>query len=78
ENFLTQHKNVPIAMEFWPYGIERSGVNKKDFLDIINKLFNKFYIMDNLDEGTHDITELEGYYDDNLRGEDGLNILLVN
>ena len=22
ENFLTQHKNVPIAMEFWPYGIE--------------------------------------------------------
>ncbi len=34
--------------------------------------------MDNLDEGTHDITELEGYYDDNLRGEDGLNILLVN
>lgn len=77
-NFLKDNKHVPVVIEFWPYGIERSGVGKKDFLTTIYELFKSFYILGQFNEGVHEIKELDDYWDENLKGEDGLNILLIN
>lgn len=79
--FLSEHKNIPVAMEFWPYAMERSGVIKEDFISNINDLYANFYIMNKLSDGSQEIKNIERYYDELLNSGDsssGLNILLFN
>lgn len=79
--FLQEHKSVPVVMEFWPYAMERSGMNKVEIVGMMNDLFSKFYMMDKLEEGAKDIKEIEASYDDLLNSGDsssGLNIILFN
>lgn len=34
---------VPVVSEFWPYGIERSGMTRAEYSRIVNELFTHFY-----------------------------------
>lgn len=77
QKFIKSHPNVPTAMEFWPYGIERSGMKKEEFLTLIKSLYKKFYILGEY-EKSYDITELVNFYNQHPSGSDGLNILLMN
>jgi hypothetical protein len=38
---------MPVITEFWPYGIERSGISRKAFVDIVRQLFAHFYVIGN-------------------------------
>ncbi len=77
QDFIQAHSNVPTAMEFWPYGIERSGLSVDTFMQLVSKLYKKFYI---LGEYTtiYEIKQLEKFYKEHPTGADGLNILLLN
>jgi len=77
KKFIKQHPKVPMAIEFWPYGIERSGMQKNDFLNILKELYTTFYILGEY-EIPYDILEIEKYYDEHPSGSDGLNILFIN
>jgi len=77
KNFIKQHPEVPMAIEFWPYGIERSGMQKDEFLNMLKELYKTFYILGHYDT-PHNISEISKYYDENPSGSDGLNILLMN
>ncbi len=75
--FFLKHKNVPVATEFWPYGIERSGVSKEEYLQVAQELFNSFYLLNEYDK-MYKIEELEKFYNAHPAGGDGLNLLLLN
>jgi len=77
QNFIKSHPTVPTAMEFWPYGIERSGLKVDEFMQLIKKLYKSFYILGEYST-MYDIKELEKFYQEHPLGADGLNILLLN
>jgi FkbM family methyltransferase len=37
-------RGIPVVIEFWPYGINRSGMSVQEFCEIISELFSRFYI----------------------------------
>ena len=43
-NFLASQK-IPVVMEFWPYGLLRSGTTKKEFLASLDALFTHFMLL---------------------------------
>ena len=36
-------QGLPVITEFWPYGINRSGMSRTEYCDIANDLFDGFY-----------------------------------
>jgi FkbM family methyltransferase len=77
--FLLAHPQVPVMMEFWPYAIQRSGVSRQRFLDLVTSLKRKFYGY----HGNGVFTEFSGdaigdYYDKNLDPDGGAAVLLAN
>ena len=77
-DFLSKHKNIPIMMEFWPYAINRSGVSKEEFVEIVSSLFSKFYNFGNDGFTEYNINEIGDYFDRNTNPEGGTAILLTN
>jgi FkbM family methyltransferase len=37
-------RGIPVVIEFWPYGIRRSGMSEQEFCKILAELFSRFYI----------------------------------
>lgn len=68
--FFRAHKDVPVFMEFWPYAIERSGINKYDFCNAVEALFNSFYLVEGDDFCLKSIGEI-GLVFDRYSGPDG-------
>lgn len=76
--FLLKQK-VPVIMEFWPYGLLRSGTTRDEFLDLIKQLFTHFYIIDKDDSELKDITQVELLFDDCVKtASGGYNLAFVN
>ena len=79
QQFLLQHKHVPIAMEFWPYGLLRAGTSKNDFCSVVSKLYSHFYILDETPCTLHEISELEKYFENyGQTPAGGSHLILVN
>lgn len=38
-------RGIPIVSEFWPYGIERSGMSPSQFHQDLSRLFTDFYVL---------------------------------
>lgn len=38
-------RGVPVVAEFWPYGIDRSGMSPQEFCAILSELFSHFYVL---------------------------------
>jgi len=77
--FLQTHKHIPVAMEFWPYGLLRAGVTKAVFCTLVKSLFSHFYILDNNDNTLYDCTKIDHYFD--IYGATpagGCHLILVN
>jgi FkbM family methyltransferase len=39
-------KGIPAVCEFWPYGIDRSGISPDRFLNTVKGLFTHYYVFD--------------------------------
>jgi FkbM family methyltransferase len=37
-------RGIPTVIEFWPYGIRRSGISEQEFCEILSELFSRFYV----------------------------------
>ncbi|HEB56202.1 MAG TPA: FkbM family methyltransferase [Gammaproteobacteria bacterium] len=77
-NFLSQHPDVPVMMEFWPYAIKRSGIDKDEFSELVSGTFNKFYALEESNFYEHDITSIGDYFDKHDDPDGGSAIMLTN
>lgn len=62
KNFLRTHAQVPVFMEFWPYGIQRSGTTRERFCEIVSELFTHFHAFDAGTEIRHAISDMSDYF----------------
>ena len=77
--FFKKYKNVPVAMEFWPYGLLRSGTTKKEFCDVVKSLFTNFYILDDKKNEIYDINEVDKFFDSYSESPaGGCHLILLN
>jgi len=77
-DFLSKQK-IPVVMEFWPYGLLRSGTTKDEFLSIIKKLFTHFYIVDKECPELQDISQVEVLFDESVKtASGGYNLAFIN
>ena len=76
--FIKAHRHVPVAMEFWPYGIRRSGMSKEDFCDVVKDLFQQFYILDETTPTLRDVDEIDRFFDHFSAPDSGAHLILVN
>lgn len=76
--FFKAHQHVPVAMEFWPYGIRRSGMSKDDFCGVVKELFQKFYILDEQEPTLRDVNNIEAYFEHFNAPDSGAHLILVN
>jgi len=77
-NFLSSQK-IPVVMEFWPYGILRSGTTKNEFLENLGKLFTHFYAVDNEFTELQDISNVEKLFDECAKtASGGYNLAFIN
>ncbi len=77
-NFLSQHPNVPVMMEFWPYAILRSGVSKKEFVERVTGMYRKYITFEAGYAEEHPIDEIGRYFDLNSDPEGGSSVMLCN
>jgi len=78
KEFFKTHRNVPVAMEFWPYGIRRSGMTKDEFCAVVKELFKKFYILDEQEPVLRDVNNIEAYFEHFNAPDSGAHLILVN
>ena len=76
--FLLNHQDVPVMMEFWPYAILRSGVTKTKFFELVGSIYKKFYSLENEGFKEYDIADIGGYFERNTDPEGGTAIMLTN
>ena len=77
-NFLSSQK-IPVVMEFWPYGILRSGTTKNEFLENLGKLFTHFYAVDNEFPELQGISNVERLFDECVKtASGGYNLAFIN
>jgi FkbM family methyltransferase len=38
-------QSIPVVSEFWPYGIERSGISPGQFCKVVAEIFGSFYLV---------------------------------
>ncbi len=77
-DFLSQHPNVPVMMEFWPYAILRSGVSKKAFIERVSGMYCKYITFEAGYAEEHTIDEIDNYFDLNSDPEGGSSVMLCN
>lgn len=76
--FFRTHPHAPVAMEFWPYGIRRSGMSKEDFCGVVKTLFKQFYILDEATPTLRHVAEIDSFFDHFSAPDSGAHLILVN
>ncbi len=76
--FLLNHPDIPVMMEFWPYAILRSGVTKSELSELVGGIFKKFYSFGNEGFREYNIADIGGYFERNTDPEGGTAIMLTN
>lgn len=59
----TLGRGVPVVSEFWPYGIERSGMSRERYCEIAARFFATFLTLEGEEVVAHDIAELGDQFD---------------
>ncbi len=73
----TIRQGLPVITEFWPYGINRSGMSRNEYCEIANHLFDGFYAYKRGKWHHHVITELAGLYDSYDGSRSSTDLVLV-
>jgi FkbM family methyltransferase len=76
-NFLRTHARVPVFMEFWPYGIRRSGITRERFCEIVSETFTHFHAFDGGTEIRHAISDMSVYFSEHDGPDIGSHIILI-
>ncbi len=76
--FFREHPDVPVVMEFWPYAIKRSGVDRESFLGLVEELFSGYFVSLGGEHQYRDIKDLGAFYDEQDGPDKGSAIVLCN
>ena len=74
--FLTSHK-TPVVTEFWAYGIERSGMGRADYCEIVSELFSTYHAADEGGFSEHSTANIAELFEKYRGPRQGTNIILV-
>jgi FkbM family methyltransferase len=61
-DFFAKNRGVPVFMEFWPYGMRRSGADMNMFLSICEESFGNFIHWGSDDNHSRPISELRNFW----------------
>jgi len=67
---------VPTVTEFWPYGMERSGMKKEQYCELVSSMYTHFYNPDDMKLCA--IDEMDTMFEKYAGPEVGTNFILVN
>lgn len=76
KQFFSDHPKLPVVMEFWPYGLKRSGMSREQFCDTVKSMFNTVYVLDERQE-KQSIDKIEAIFDQFDGPESGAHLLLI-
>lgn len=77
KQFFADHPRLPVVMEFWPYGLKRSGMSREAFCETVKSIFNTVYVLDDKAE-KQSIQNIEAIYDRFDGPESGAHLLLIH
>lgn len=64
ELFKNSQKIIPVVSEFWPYGMQRAGISKEEFINIVSEIFSHFLVLRKNRFIKYDIKYIELFYDE--------------
>ena len=76
KQFFAEHPRLPVVMEFWPYGLKRSGMEREAFCETVKSIFNTVYVLDEKME-KQAIENIEAIYDKYDGPESGAHLILI-
>ncbi len=74
--FFADHPRLPLMMEFWPYGLRRSGMGRDDFCAIVKSMFTGLYVLGGEPNRRHS-GEIDVLYDLYDGPDNGAHLVLV-
>ncbi len=78
QTFLKSHPAVPVAMEFWPYAIKRSGISREEFLSLVSGMFDGYYLLGNDDYQYFEVDQIGDLFDKEDDPERGSTVVFAN
>jgi FkbM family methyltransferase len=75
QNLLKQR--IPVVTEFWPYAVNRSGMSRQEFCNILTRLFTHFYVLTNALCEKQPISQFDDLFDIYKRPREMCQIMLV-
>lgn len=76
-NFLRTYARIPVFMEFWPYAIQRSGISRERFCQIVSDTFTHFYAFDSGTEVRYAVSDMSAYFSAHDGPDIGSHIILI-
>ena len=77
KTFFAEHKGLPVVMEFWPYGLKRSGMDRDSFCNTVKSIFTTVYLLNEKLE-KQPIQNIDAIYYKYDHPEKGAHLLLIN
>lgn len=77
KRFFADHPRLPVMMEFWPYGLKRSGMSRDAFCETVKSIFNTVYVLGEEEPEKQSIDAIESIYDKFDGPENGAHLLLI-
>ena len=78
ETFFKTRPGIPDIMEFWPYGLRRSGVTREEFCHIVRNTFTHFHTLGDSSGTPRDIADIEQTYDRFAQPHQGAHLIFIN
>ena len=75
QNLLKQP--IPVVTEFWPYAVNRSGMSRGEFCNILMRFFTHFYALTNRPCEKQPISQFDNLFDTYKRPREMCQIMLV-
>jgi FkbM family methyltransferase len=71
-------RGIPVIIEFWPYGIRRSGLSPQEFREILAELFSHFYVLGSKSECKSPIGDVSQLFQTYARPREMCTIVLLS
>jgi len=68
---------IPVVTEFWPYAVNRSGMSRGEFCNILMRFFTHFYVLTNRPCEKQPISQFDNLFDTYKRPREMCQIMLV-
>jgi FkbM family methyltransferase len=68
---------IPVVTEFWPYAVSRSGMSRREFCDILTRLFTHFYVLTSHTCEKQPIYQFDDLFDVYKRPREMCQVILI-